>query len=53
MGTGMNGSMADNGVGQAGNSSPSEKTNYDHDSHYGLGKASIVTSPNYQTYPIS
>ena len=51
---GINGSVAHNGAGgQAGNSSPSEKNNYEHENHYGISKASLVTSPNYQKYPIS
>lgn len=51
---GINGSVAHNGAGgQAENSSPSEKNNYEHENHYGIGKASLVTSPNYQKYPIA
>ena len=51
MGAGMNGSVADNGSGQQGNSSPNDASNYDHDNHYGKAKAAVVTSPH--SYPIS
>ena len=53
MGTGGNGSTADNGTGQEGGSSSSDINNYEHDNHYGKVKTSIVSSPTYHTYPIN
>lgn len=53
MNAAMNGSAADNGAGQAGNHPAIESTNYESESRYGLGKPSIVSSPKYQSYPIT
>jgi squid-like protein len=53
MATGANGSIVDNGAGQQAGNSPNEANNYDHDKHYGKAKPSIVSSPNYHTYPLS
>jgi len=47
------GAVMDNGTGQQEKNSPNDTNNYDHDNHYGKSKTSMVTSPNYQTYPIS
>jgi len=53
MGTGVNGSIVDNGTGQQGNSSPSETNNYEPDNFYSKSKTSMVTSPTYHTYSLS
>jgi len=52
-GTGISGSIVDNGTGQQESNSSNDTNNYEHDNIYGKAKTSIVTSPKYHTYPIS
>jgi len=52
-GAGVSGSTADNGAGQQESNSSNDTNNYEHDNLYGKAKTSIVSNPNYHTYPIS
>jgi RNA recognition motif-containing protein len=52
-GAGVSGSAVDNITGQQESNSPTDANNYDHDNRYGKAKTSIVSSPNYHTYPIT
>ncbi|CAF0778839.1 unnamed protein product [Adineta steineri] len=50
---GVGGSIVDNGAGQQESNSPNDTNNYDHDTHFGKAKTSIIASPTYHQYPIS